>query len=181
MPKFADGSILKDVSIENISIEKGTADIKGFPGVDDLKKIAETEQFLQKTDAALGRLENGKYTNKKSFIEDSAYAMIGPMYRANGDKLPEKDGKVMSLEDYKDMQIASKAFVDSLMVPGSPNKFISPKKIAAMANNSQKIHNMAKDRAAEMNNNKTVQQNVQRRTVQNVKKVEAGGKAMRRP
>ena len=181
MPKFADGSILKDVSIENISIEKGTADIKGFPGVDDLKKIAETEQFLQKTDAALGRLENGKYTNKKSFIEDSAYAMIGQMYRANGDKLPEKDGKVMSLEDYKDMQIASKAFVDSLMVPGSPNKFISPKKIAAMANNSQKIHNMAKDRAAEMNNNKTVQQNVQRRTVQNVKKVEAGGKAMRRP
>ena len=106
--------------------------------------------------------------------------MIGQMYRANGGKLPNnKDGNSMNLEDYKNMQIASKAFVDSLMVPGSPDKFISPKKIAAMANNSQKIHNMAKDRAAGMNNNKTVQQNVQRRNVQNVKKVEAVGKGRR--
>ena len=101
--------------------------------------------------------------------------MIGQMYRANGGKLPDKDGKVMSLEDYKDMQVNSKAFVDSLMVPGSPDKFISPKKIAAMANNNQKIHDMAKDRAAEMNKNKTVQQNVAQRKTQNVKQTHTAG------
>ena len=130
-----------------------------------------TETFLAKTDEALKRLETGKYDNRQSFIEDSAYAMIGQMYRANGGKLPNnKDGGNMTLEDYKNMQISSKSFVDSLRAPDSPDKFISPKKIAAMANNPQKIHNMAKDRAAEMNNNKTVQQNLAQRRPAPVKK-----------
>ena len=137
-----------------------------------------TETFLAKTDEALKRLETGKYDNRQSFIEDSAYALIGQMYRANGGKLPNKDGNSISLEEYKDMQIASKAFVDSLMVPGSPDMFISPKKIAEMANDNRKIHDMAKDRATEMNNNKTVQKNAPHRKVQNVKKVEAGRKVM---
>ena len=198
--QIADGSLVKDVSV-NADLKEGKVEITGFPSVDEIKQMAEaakkgpaaegpsrevpkqeekkaeatgkdpTETFLAKTDEALNRLETGKYDNRQSFIEDSAYAMIGQMYRANGGKLPNnKDGGNMTLEDYKNMQISSKAFVDSLMVPGSPDKFISPKKIAAMANNSQKIHNMAKDRAAEMNNNKTVQQNLAQRRPAPVKK-----------
>ena len=200
LSQFADGSIVKDVSVD-VDMKEGTVELKGFPGVDELEQMVElakkgpvaegpkqeekkvevagkepTEIFLAKADEALKRLESGKYTNKKSFIEDSAYAMIGQMFRANGGKLPDnKDGSSMSLEDYKNMQVNSKAFVDSLMVPGSPDKFISPKKIAAMANNSQKIHDMAKNRAAEVNKNKTVQQDAAQRKTQNVKQTHTAG------
>ena len=142
--KFADGSIVKNTSI-SVDMSNATVTVSGFPSVDEMKKIAETERFLEKTDAALGRLENGKYKNKESFIEDSAYAMIGQMYRTNGGKLPDKkDGSSMSLEEYKNMQVQSKAFVDSLKSPDDPKKFISPKKVAATAKNNDKLHDMAR-------------------------------------
>jgi uncharacterized protein with PhoU and TrkA domain len=63
----------------------------------------------------------------------------------------------MSLEDYKDMQVNSKQFVDSLRSPENPKNFISPKKVVDMANNQKKIQGMAKDLAAQKN--KTVNMN----------------------
>ncbi|MBR1598485.1 MAG: hypothetical protein IJ661_06245 [Lachnospiraceae bacterium] len=167
--KFTDGSILKNTSI-SVDMSKAEVTVSGFPSIDELKKIAETERFLEKTDAALGRLENGKYKNKESFIEDSAYAMIGQMYRVNGGKLPDKkDGSSMSLEEYKNMQVQSKAFVDSLKSPDDPKKFISPKKVAATAKNNDKLHDMAR--------NNTVKKEAQVRTRTTVNKKEKSGPA----
>jgi len=155
--KIADGSLSKNVTA-SVDMEKFTVTVSGFPSVDDLKKTAQAEQFLKKTDKALGRLKNGQYKNKESFIEDCACAMIGQMYRSNGGKLPRgKDGNSMSLEDYKDMQVNSKQFVDSLRSPENPKNFISPKKVVDMANNQKKIQGMAKDLAAQKN--KTVNMN----------------------
>lgn len=165
--KFADGSFVKNATI-NVDMSKGKVTVNGLPGVSQMKEMAQNEQFLKKTDAALGRLEKGQYQNKESFIEDAAYAMIGQMYRMSGGKLPKnKDGGSVSLEEYKNQQVGSRIFLDSLKSQENPEKFISPKKVAETAKDRDKLQNMAR--------NHTVQKKAPARTTTAVQKKEKGG------
>lgn len=145
--KLADGTLTKNVSAD-IDLNAMKYEFKGFPSVEELKNVASNERFLKNSEAALGRLEKGEYKSKESFIEDSAYAMIGQMYKAGGEKLPKnKDGSAMNLEEYKNKQIENKDFINSLKSPKDPDKFISPKKVAETAKNQGKLQEMAKDNA----------------------------------
>ncbi len=153
LPKFWDGTITKNVSAK-VDLNEGELKIDGFPSGAELTEMAETlqtQKFLEKTDAALGRLENGKYTSKKSFIEDCAYAMIGQMYRTGGQCPPEDPttGKTIGLEEYKNRQMNSKEFLNSLKSPENPKAFISPKKVAEMAKNMKPLEGADLSRGAQ--------------------------------
>ena len=108
-PKFAKnlaqemvvGGFLKGVSLIP---DNNAIDIKvnavNFPTEEKLKAVAKNGAFLQKTDAAIKRLSEKEYTDKKEFVKDSAYAIFGQMYRLNNGGLPVdiKTGKEISLD-----------------------------------------------------------------------------------
>ena len=101
------------------------------------------DEFLKKSDIALSRLEKGKYTSKKQYVRDAAYAVIGQMYRFGGNKAPisSKTGKQVSLWDYMKEKLDSGDFENSIKT--SDDKYISPKSIVKMARNKSKIDSLS--------------------------------------
>ena len=104
------------------------------------------EEFLKKTDEALARLGKGEYSSKNKYVRDSAYAIIGQMYRFGGNKQPvsSKTGENLSLWDYMKEKLNSGEFEKSLRSSADPDKFISPKAIARLASDKTKIGDISK-------------------------------------
>ena len=108
------------------------------------KKLT-NEQFLVKTDEALVRLKKGGYKNTKKYIEDSAYAVFGQMYRFNGSReLLSKEGEPIELQKIMQEKIASGEFVQTLVSKSDPKKLIAPSKVANMAENEEQMKEVVK-------------------------------------
>lgn len=120
------------------------------------KKLT-NEQFLVKTDEALVRLKKGGYKNTKKYIEDSAYAVFGQMYRFNGSReLLSKEGEPIELQKIMQEKIASGEFVQTLVSKNDPKRLIAPSKVAKMAENEEQMKEIVKavgKERASMNNN----------------------------
>ncbi|MCR5291984.1 MAG: hypothetical protein K6E28_03715 [Eubacterium sp.] len=168
MPKILDGTYLKDTKIVH-DPENMTARIAyGFPSKERMMMDSKNVEFLKKTDAALRRLEQGNYPNKKDFVMDSAYAVFGQMYREAGGKMPidGATGRRMTLDDYMARQLKSGTFERSLRSKQNPKQYTDPKNVAKMAKNPEKIRGLIKknvDAAKAKNNKKSKDTNISRK------------------
>ncbi|MCR5624623.1 MAG: hypothetical protein K6G11_05200 [Lachnospiraceae bacterium] len=104
---------------------------------------AKTEAFLKKSEEAIKRLSEGDENYKKDpekYIEDCAYAYVGQVYKKVG-KLPHsaKTGRVISLEEFKNLEVTSKVFVESFRSKDDKRKFKSPKDISKAVKNPEEI------------------------------------------
>ena len=110
-------------------------------------------EFLRKADRAIFRLKQGEYKYKKNYIEDSAYAMYGQMYRVSGSK-----DKIDLQQIMKD-KVASGDFEKSLISKKDPTKYIASQEVAKKAQNRNKMKDMVetvKKEVADKNNNKKI-------------------------
>ena len=96
------------------------------------------EEFLIKSERALARLKKDTYTSKRQYIEDSAYAMFGQMYRVNKDS-----GEPINLQEVMQEKIASGEFEKNLKSKKNPHGYISPKDVAKKAENKKRMREMA--------------------------------------
>ena len=172
-PKFAKnlaqemvvGGFLKGVSLipDNNAIDI-KVDAVNFPTEEKLKAVAKNGAFLQKTDAAIKRLSEKEYTDKKEFVKDSAYAIFGQMYRLNNGGLPVdvKTGKEISLDQHVKNQIKNPAFLDLLKSSKKENAPKNPKQIAALAKNPEKLHQLMEESAQQYQNIKNQQSQKQK-------------------
>ena len=175
-PKFAKnlaqemvvGGFLKGVSLVP---DKNAIDIKvdavNFPTEEKLKAVAKSGAFLQKTDAAIKRLSEKEYTDKKEFVKDSAYAIFGQMYRLNNGGLPVdvKTGNEISLDQHVKNQIKNPAFLDLLKSNNKEKTLKNPKQIAALAQNPEKLHQLMEESAQQYQNIKNQQAQMQKNHV----------------
>ena len=118
-------NILNDNNIEDISIDVELTN----------------EEFLKKTDEAIARLENGKYTSRKQYLQDAGYAVFGQMYRVNDSKPPHdaKTGEEISLWQHLQNKLQSGELQRALERSHDPLKLMSPGKVAALAQNEEKL------------------------------------------
>ncbi|SEP83383.1 hypothetical protein SAMN02910369_00690 [Lachnospiraceae bacterium NE2001] len=107
------------------------------------------EEFLAKADRALFRLQQGDYKYKQNYIEDSAYAMYGQMYRVGGNK-----DKTINLQEIVQEKLASGEFEKTLISKKNPKKYISPEEVAKKAQNVDKMKELADTVKREIAENK---------------------------
>ncbi|MBR1741045.1 MAG: hypothetical protein IJ733_04075, partial [Lachnospiraceae bacterium] len=70
-------------------------------------------------------------------IRDSAYAVIGQMYRATGGEVLKGAGEHATLDAFMEKQLKNKAFAASLKSKHDPKKFIPPKEVARLARDEE--------------------------------------------
>ena len=116
------------------------------------------EEFLEKSDRALFRLKQGDYKNKKNYIQDSAYALYGQMYRVSGG-----DDKSVDLQQIMQEKIASGEFEKTLKSKKDPDKYIAPTEVAKKALNEDKMKEMANTVKKEVADNKNIIREVPRK------------------
>lgn len=144
-PMIVDGTLFKDTKL-NVNFAEGKVTLENAPTEEQMKEKAievANNVFLSKTDAALARMVdiNYTYSTTQEYIKDCAYAMFGQMYRASGGYSPRdfESGEKMTLEDYAAKMITNKDFINSLKSKENPKKFMSPKTVAATANDQEKL------------------------------------------
>ena len=134
--KEPDKKALNSDDKRKLKIMRGVLQNNRYFNVDTPKLT--NEDFLAKTDRALFRLKQGDYKNKQRYIEDSAYAVFGQMYRVSGNM-----DKSINLQQIMQEKMASGEFEKNLISKKNPTKYISPAEVAKMAQNEGKMREMA--------------------------------------
>ena len=151
---LADGTLLKNVEL-SMDMSKGNVKITGSPTQKEIKEYAETQKFLKKSDAALKRLEEGKYTSVEAFLKDSAYAIFGQIQKMRGNSSPidTKTGKKLTMEEYVAKAVKSKQFTEFLRSKKDPNKFMTPQSVAKMAKDQEIMKKTIEEKEKELKQN----------------------------
>ena len=134
-----DGSFNRNLKTK-VNVGNLSAQLDGLPTKEEAERLCANRTFLQKTNAAIRRLEQGNYRDKKDYLKDCGYAIFGQMYRELGNEpVDEKTGKKITLQEYMDKQMADKSFERSLKWQTDPKKYIPADRVAQMVRDKEKL------------------------------------------